>query len=230
MVDLAFCSSWGDDALELLGDLAFQDGRFGEALSMYRQLVADRPDDTFSLVHPDPGVDLARVAAKKILCRAGGGEKLNPAKEIEAFSKRFPGASGSLAGRKASYAKILEESLRDDHLAPPAQPDSRWPTFAGSFTRTQVVPEAIDVGSMQWKVSLERIMANRPGYPFGGQRAMAMGSSTSPQDRLLGYHPIVLGDQVHRERQLAGARVQPERPSRRPRRGASAGDRAGLEA
>ena len=54
VVDLAFCSSWGDDALELLGDLAFQDGRFGEALSMYRQLVLDRPDDTFSLVHPDP--------------------------------------------------------------------------------------------------------------------------------------------------------------------------------
>lgn len=196
VVDLAFCSSWGDDALELLGDIAFQDGRFGEALSMYRQLVADRPDDTFSLVHPDSGVDLARVAAKKILCRAGGGEKLRPAKEIEAFSRRFPGASGSLAGRKASYAKILEESLRDDHLAPPSQADCRWPTFAGSSTRTQVLSEAIDVGSMQWKVPLERIMANRPSYPFGGQRAMAMGSSASPQDRLLGYHPIVLGDQV----------------------------------
>ena len=65
VVDLAFCSSWGDDALELLGDLAFQDGRFGEALAMYRKLVPDRPDDTFSLVHPDPSVDLAKVAAKK---------------------------------------------------------------------------------------------------------------------------------------------------------------------
>src|SRR5205085_7932162 len=43
VVDQAFCSSWGDEALELLGDLAFQDGRFGEALSMYGRLVADRP-------------------------------------------------------------------------------------------------------------------------------------------------------------------------------------------
>src|SRR5271157_6651875 len=33
VVELAFCSSWGDEALELLGDLAFQDGRFGEALA-----------------------------------------------------------------------------------------------------------------------------------------------------------------------------------------------------
>ncbi len=31
VVELAFCSSWGDEALELLGDMAFQDGRFGEA-------------------------------------------------------------------------------------------------------------------------------------------------------------------------------------------------------
>ena len=45
VVDQAFCSSWGDDALELLGDLAFQDGRFGEALAMYGRLVADRPGD-----------------------------------------------------------------------------------------------------------------------------------------------------------------------------------------
>ena len=35
-----------------------------------------------------------------------------------------------------------------------------------------------------------------PGLLLRRPRAMAMGSSTSPQDRLLGYHPIVLGDQV----------------------------------
>jgi len=63
VVDQAFGSSWGDEALELLGDLAFQGGRFGEALASYRQLVLDRPEATFTLVHPDPSVDLARVAA-----------------------------------------------------------------------------------------------------------------------------------------------------------------------
>ena len=31
--------SWGDDALDLLGDLAFQNGRFAEALSAYRRVV-----------------------------------------------------------------------------------------------------------------------------------------------------------------------------------------------
>ncbi|MHC5541881.1 tetratricopeptide repeat protein, partial [Singulisphaera rosea] len=49
VVDQAFCSSWGDDALDLLGDLAFEDGRFDEALAMYRRLVPDRPDDLTGL-------------------------------------------------------------------------------------------------------------------------------------------------------------------------------------
>ena len=43
VVDQAFCSSWGDDALELLGDLAFQDGNFAEAFTAYAQLLPDRP-------------------------------------------------------------------------------------------------------------------------------------------------------------------------------------------
>ncbi len=194
VVDLAFCSAWGDDALELLGDLAFQDGKFGDAQAMYRKLVPDGPDDTFSLIHPDPSVDLARVAAKKILCRAAQGEKLDVAAVIDAFSHRFPARRELWPAARRVYAQILKASLQDDHLAPPSQPDSRWPTFAGSFARSKVVSEPIDVGSLQWRVPLERISASRPGYPYGG-RSMGGGGSTPPE-RLLGYHPIVLGDQV----------------------------------
>ena len=76
-----FCDAWSirhsavrgaTTALELLGDLAFQEGRFGEALAMYGRLVADRPGDPILLVHPDPSVDLARIAAKKLICRGLG--------------------------------------------------------------------------------------------------------------------------------------------------------------
>ena len=41
VVERSFCSSWGDDALELLGDLSFQEGHFAEALAAYRGLVPD---------------------------------------------------------------------------------------------------------------------------------------------------------------------------------------------
>jgi hypothetical protein len=194
VVDKAFCSSWGDDALELLGDLAFQEGRFGEALAAYGQLVADHPEDPLALIHPDPSVDLARVAAKKLLCRAAGENPPAPI-ELEAFAHLYPKAEGALAGRKGLYARILAESLAKDHLEPPAQPDGRWPTFAGSFRRTKVVPGPIDVGQVQWRVELEKISSARSAAATtrGG---VNISPPTTTQERHLAFHPIVLGDQV----------------------------------
>ncbi len=194
VVEQAFCTSSGDDALELLGDLSFQDGRFGEAMAMYRGLVADDPENPLNLVHPDPSVDLARVAAKKLLCRVAAGESVALPDDLDAFARRFPAASGTLAGRKGPFVQSLAEALKSDRLAPPNQLDGRWPTFAGSPTRTKIVPEAIDVGSLQWRVPLERISPSRPGNPYGMRPSAVNASSTTEQ--LLGYHPIVLGDQV----------------------------------
>ena len=195
VVDQAFCSSWGDDASELLGDLAFQDGRFGESLGMYRRLVVDRPGDTVVLVHPDPSVDLARVAAKKMLCRVAAGEKPPNKGELDEFARLYPGAAGALAGRKGTYAAILAESFGADHLVPPSQPDSRWPTFAGALNRSKVVAGPIDVGSTQWRVELEKVGMNRQ-TAFMNRGGAGFGVVASSSDRLLAYHPIVLGDQV----------------------------------
>ena len=130
VVELAFCSSWGDEALELLGDLAFQDGRFGEALAMYRPLVPDRSEDASGLVYPDPSVDLARIAAKKLLCRAAAGEKLILAQELDTFSKRFPEASGSLTGARDRTQRSCRNRSRPTILLP-----RRSPTAAGRPSR-----------------------------------------------------------------------------------------------
>jgi outer membrane protein assembly factor BamB/tetratricopeptide (TPR) repeat protein len=193
VVDQAFCSSWGDDALEVLGDLAFQDGRFSDALSAYSQLVPDRPDDPFALIHPDPSVDLARVAAKKWMCRAASGHPPGRA-DLAEFAGRYPGASGTLAGRKGAYATILAESISQDHLETACQPEGRWPTFAGSPRRTRVVPGPIDVGQVQWRVEIEKVnTASR--IPGVGIRGMPATVQQRPES-LLAYHPIVLGDQV----------------------------------
>lgn len=195
VVERAFCSSWGDDALELLGDMAFQDGRFAEALALYRRLVADDPDDKSAFVHPDPSVDLARVAAKKLLCRAAAGVAVAvPGADLDAFAQRFPGAEGSLAGRKGPLVEILTEAMKADHLAPPDQGDQRWPTFAGAPSRSHVPAESVDAGSLQWRAPLERINPARPGNPYGLRPAAPNAPATSAQ--LLGYHPIVVGDQV----------------------------------
>jgi len=190
VVEMAFCSSWGDDALELLGDLAFQDGKFAEAIAAYRQLVPDHPAAPPGLIYPDPSVDLARVAAKKLLSRAALGDDPPSPGDFEAFAAAYPKAGGALAGRKGPYLNILTEALRLDGLTPPAQPDGRWPTFAGSPTRSRVVPGTVDVGSLQWRVGLEGVSPGRTYTPRRGP------VSPIAADRLLAYHPIVLGDQV----------------------------------
>jgi outer membrane protein assembly factor BamB/tetratricopeptide (TPR) repeat protein len=196
VIEQAFCSSWGDDAIDLLGDLAFQDGRFGEALGLYRLLVADRSDDSYAIVHPDPTVDLAKVAAKKLLCRAALGDSGPSPVELEEYGRRYPGASGALAGRTGAYSEIVPLALAADHLAPSSTlPDNRWPTFAGSQRRSKIVAGPIDVGSMQWRVELEKIQPGRTPPMFGGRLGNGAGNQ-HPQERLLAFHPIILGDQA----------------------------------
>ena len=196
VVDQAFCSSWGDDALELLGDLAFQDGRFGEALAAYGRLVADHPEDPFILVHPDPSVDLARVAAKKLLCRAAAGENPPGPADLNEFRARYPGATGYLAGRNGAYAEILAESLESDQLGPAHEPDNRWPTFAGSFQRHEDRPGAdrrgLDAVAGRSREGLGRTACriSIPRVPW------APAPVSAAPERLLAFHPIVLGDQV----------------------------------
>ncbi len=197
VVEQAFCSSWGDDALDLIGDLAFQEGQFVEALAAYRQLVPDQSAGGHGLVHPDPTVDLARVAAKKILCRAAIGDDPPTKADLESLAKAYPKAEGALAGRTGPLATIVAEAVASDHLAVPAQPDGRWPTFAGAPTRTKVAPGSVDVGSLQWRVDLPPIPLPS-NFRFDRRRGMTFGTTPAnvPPERLLGYHPIVIGEQV----------------------------------
>ncbi len=195
VVDEAYCGSWGDDALEMLGDLAFQDGRFDEALSAYRRLAPEAGARPTGLPHPDPSIDLGRVAAKALLCRAARGVDAPGASDLDAYARAYPKAAGELAGRKGLYVATLKAALADDALAPPARPDGRWPTFAGAPTRTRVMPATIDVGTLQWRVPLNAFDPYRNVYR--NVRQMGMGNPRTPDARmLLAYHPIVLGDQV----------------------------------
>ena len=114
--DQAFCSSWGDDALELAGGPGLSGRPIRRGVGdCTASLVADRPGDPNILIHPDPSVDLAGVAAKKWLCRAAG-EKPPTKADLDEFARRYPGAAGTLAGKKGTYATILAQALASDHL------------------------------------------------------------------------------------------------------------------
>lgn len=196
VVDEMFCSAWGDEAADLLGDLAFQQGRYGEALSAYGLLVPDRDPDGAVLVHPDPSVDLARVAAKKLLCRAAMGDAAASGAGLEAFRARYPEARGHVAGRDGSLSEVVASALAEDGLAAPSAIDGRWPTFAGGPSRSRVAPEAVEVGDFQWRLRLDDPNEGR-GVPDAARLRGGFGrAAAGAADRELAYHPIILGDQV----------------------------------
>ncbi len=131
VVDQAFCSSWGDDALELLGDLAFQDGRFGDAVSFYGQLVAG------------PGRRSVLAGASRSVGRPGAGRRQEmavPGGIRQSAGPRRPRGVRAAISRRAGKPGRPHRQLRDDpgrrrspsdRLENPGQPDGRWPTFAG---------------------------------------------------------------------------------------------------
>lgn len=193
VVEQAFCSSWGDDATERLGDLAFRNGQFVEAMGYYHRLVAEPDAPAVELIHPDPDVDLARVAAKMLLCRAAIGENPPTAAELEAFAKAHAAEVGNFAGRSGSLSESLIRAIRDDHLMASAPVDGRWTTFAGAPGRTKVVPNPIDVGSFQWRIKLDPPKYVRNGGMIFMNR---LNPPSQPTEMPLPYHPIVVGDQV----------------------------------
>src|SRR5262249_31417497 len=111
VVEEAFCSRWGEPALELLGDLAFERGSFAEARRWRRLLAAPaveaaarKPEALGGLRFPDPQTDLARVRARHFLARLFQGDHDGLAEELQAFRELHGKAAGTLAGRSGNYA------------------------------------------------------------------------------------------------------------------------------
>ena len=193
IVETLFCSSWGDDAAELLADLSFQDGRFDEALTLYRRLApADGTPQPAGSIYPDPDVDLARIAAKALLCRAAMADTPGP-EDLDRFEASFPEARGRLAGRDDLYAEIVREAIDEDGLRLADAQDERWSTFAGSPARTKLVPDPIDPGTLVWSIPLRT-----PLDPSSNINAVPprFGLGPPAEDGPPPFFPVLLGDEL----------------------------------
>jgi outer membrane protein assembly factor BamB/tetratricopeptide (TPR) repeat protein len=181
IVDDAFCSRAAEKALDLLGDLAFERGRFDEAESWWRLLSPlppvrkAGPNEVGDLVYPDFQGDRARVEAKQLLARLFRGWGPNGTSELNAFAGRYPTAQGKLAGRSGRYAALLEELARQRQKETLPQPV--WSTFGGNASRSLVVPGSPDIteqlgrlcrGGPTWRFSLEERtrLEGAPGAPL----------------------------------------------------------------
>ncbi len=130
IVDETFCSRSTDAALDLLGDLAFERGRFHEAERWWRMLAlpaseaaarAKQPPPppwargkdgppSLDLLYPDPQTDVARARAKQILALLFRGEHEAAKAELEAFRALHPKAEGHLAGRWGTTPTLCKPS------------------------------------------------------------------------------------------------------------------------
>lgn len=145
IVDEAFVSRSTDQALDLLGELAFERGDFDEAIYWWRCIVRPASDlgpppgaKSLELTFPDPHVDIARIRAKQILAQLFGGNRAGMADELAAYRKQHGKASGDFAGRVGNLADTLQAIAdRPGPLFPPA---AHWTTFGGTAARTLALP------------------------------------------------------------------------------------------
>jgi outer membrane protein assembly factor BamB len=211
VVDEAFCSRHGDRALDLLGDLAFERGRFDEAERCWRRIVlpaaeADSPEKsdpkarTPKLVFPDPQVDVARIRAKQFLARLFQGSRGGLQDELKAFRARHAKAQGRLAGRQGNYADLLQ-ALLDEAIAPQiAEETVAWPTFAADPGRGSTASGAarrlrrICFQPPQWRFSLAshtRIESDTPTRPLTHKPM-----TRSARNKAMAFHPVIFEDSL----------------------------------
>ncbi|GEM_PF-906683 len=197
LVERYYCSSVGDDAINLLGDYALAEGRFDEAIAWWEQLLPEelvvgatvRAKDTeasegWRLHYPDPDVDLAGVAAKRVVALAFAGRLKQAYAAYRLVRQFYSGSRVVVAGREEDLVHFLGKTLE----AAPRRlvaGDAAWPTFGHDPHRTGRAPQSVDIGSVQWHVALPEV-SRAPRFLVQRSMVSAAGlRDASP------YHPIV---------------------------------------
>ena len=167
VVRKAFLSSYGDDALLLLGELAWEQGAVTRARGYWEKLIplaapSDPGELPVVLKYPDSPVDRAQIEARLILCSLMQGQRARAKREYESFAQTYPQATGKFAGRSGNLATILKTLLATAKAAAPATPADVDPaTFAGNLERNLVLPRSLDVGGELWSVRLKEMRVER---------------------------------------------------------------------
>lgn len=219
VVDEAFCSSHGDKALDLLGDLAFENGDFLEAEQWWRMIAlpasqvgkAAAADASLIPVYPDPHVDVALVRAKQVLCRIYLGDRTAAAEEIKAYTALHEKAAGRLAGRDGNYLTILQDVLGKADALVPRWDARRWPTFAGDASRNGIPPKEPRIRWLDepWRIPLDvdrkkDLEKNRKKEltPAKFQTATQAAKSTATYPAIVGDYVVTADDRSLRVRDL----------------------------
>lgn len=129
VIEHAFNSTFGDEALWLSGELAFERGQYALARQHWSLLVPsvevaddrsvdpDSLDDAVAvpppiyLTYPDPSATKEEVLARLVLCSIFEGDAARADSELTICRTQFPDATGTLAGRTGKLVDILSDVL-----------------------------------------------------------------------------------------------------------------------
>jgi outer membrane protein assembly factor BamB len=208
VMEEAFCSSYGDRALDLLGDLAFERGRFEDARRFWRMILGPRKPvvekgKLVVLHYPRSSLDPARIQAKLLLAEIFQGEGTASrealAGELEAYRSSYPKAAGRLAGKEGTYASILSEILDKMPGQRYAAETAAWPTFGGDPSRNLAVSGAtphlrrLCLEPPRWRFDLETHSRRPLDAPV---KMREKPWTRSAWNRLMAFEPMIVGDSV----------------------------------
>ena len=186
----AFVSSYGDDALLLLGDWAWERGEPAVARSYWKRLLPLSEEAMpgrlpAALRFPDSDYDRPVILARLVLATLVEGDMLRADRELRSFQRQCPDAEGKLAGRTGKLIDILQAVAAESRFWDRCPPEAGVETFAGNPQRNKVLPRTVDVGAPRWNVSLSK-------SPFRTVGRSAAHGDEGP----LSYHPVLFGDMV----------------------------------
>ena len=192
VVNQAFCSRYGDDALLALGDIALEAGDASRARSYWERILGTEAESTTGatrLAYPDTDLNLAEVHARIVLVSLLEGAPQRAKWELEHSHPLLSAATGRLAGRSGNYFELLSKLVDSVVPEPIVESDANWLTFAGANSRQHPILGEIDIGAPAWKQTLK--YGSLPSDFKSPPRRVA-DSMREP----LSYHPLVIGNLV----------------------------------
>ena len=190
VVEQAFASRWGDDALLALGELALSRGQPARARAAWRRIDPDlalSPAEAF----PDSDLPAGEVRARLVLASILEGSLVRAAGELDRLRRDLPQAEGTIAGRRGPYVDLLAALLAEAQKWPPAGQTPDWLTFGGNVVRDKAAIANVDpAGRPLWSFALPKLQSDRELVGAGRLRVAEDGKT------LLVYHPIVVGSTV----------------------------------
>ena len=189
IVDEAFVSCWGDDALAALGEALFQEGQYAAARAYWQRILPFQPPEGTKrtwLSYPDSDKDLAEVRAWLVMLSIFQGRGDEAESQLTEFDRLHPNARGRLGGRDVPLADALKELLQESRTWPDLPQGTDWPTFAGSAVRHREVVEPSAVGEVIWHQAIH--LTDEPAASLGEPSEPVVAEGRPSR---LSYHPVL---------------------------------------